>query len=55
MPSVLENMQVWSLKDSKELYNIAMADVIPVETLRLGLRGDTLARVHGARPGGQAG
>jgi arginine decarboxylase len=23
MPSVLENMQVWSLKDSKELYNIA--------------------------------
>jgi arginine decarboxylase len=23
MPSVLENMQVWSLRDSKELYNIA--------------------------------
>ena len=33
------------------LANIALADVIPVETLRLGLRADTLLDVHGGDDG----
>lgn len=32
------------------LGNIAARDIIPLETLRLGLRGDTLQHFHGARP-----
>lgn len=42
--------QVWLLKHfgaDINLGNIALPDVIPLETLRLGLRGDTLLRFHG--------
>jgi phosphosulfolactate synthase len=34
------------------LANIALDDVIPLETLRLGLRGDTLLTLHGGDDGG---
>ena len=42
--------QVWFIKkfgSNVNLGNIAHEDVISVETLRLGLRGDTLIRFHG--------
>lgn len=41
--------QVWFIKHfgpNVNLGNIAMGDVIPLETLRLGLRGDTLRDFH---------
>jgi phosphosulfolactate synthase len=47
--------QVWLLHThgpSVNLANIALSDVIPVETLRLGLRADTLVDVHGGDDGG---
>jgi phosphosulfolactate synthase len=43
--------QVWLLQThgpTVNLGNIALGDLIPVETLRLGLRADTLAAVHGS-------
>lgn len=45
-----KNQQTWFVKkfgSNVNLGNIAMGDVIPVETLRLGLRGDTLMTFHG--------
>lgn len=45
-----KNQQVWFIKQfgsNVNLGNIALADVIPLETLRLGLRGDTLLKFHG--------
>ena len=47
--------QVWLLQThgpTVNLANIALSDVIPVETLRLGLRADTLVDVHGGDDGG---
>jgi phosphosulfolactate synthase len=47
--------QVWLLHThgpGVNLANIALGDVIPVETLRLGLRADTLVDVHGGDDGG---
>jgi phosphosulfolactate synthase len=46
--------QVWRLQalgPTVSLANIALSDVIPVETLRLGLRADTLNDVHGGGDG----
>jgi phosphosulfolactate synthase len=45
--------QAWFIKTlgtEVNLGNIAWSDVISLETLRLGLRGDTLLAVHGRRP-----
>jgi len=45
-----KNQQAWFVKafgSNVNLGNIAMADVIPLETLRVGLRGDTLMTFHG--------
>ena len=47
--------QVWLLQThgpTVNLANIALSDVIPVETLRLGLLADTLVDVHGGDDGG---
>lgn len=44
-----KNQQIWFLKrfgSNVNLGNIAAADVIALETLRLGLRGDTLRDIH---------
>jgi phosphosulfolactate synthase len=44
-----KGQQAWFVKafgSNVNLGNIAMADVIPLETLRLGLRGDTLMMFH---------
>jgi phosphosulfolactate synthase len=47
--------QSWFVKafgSNVNLGNITMADVIPLETLRLGLRGDTMMTFHGHRESG---
>ncbi len=44
-----KSQQVWLLKQiggNANLANIALSEVIPVETLRLGLRSDTLRHFH---------
>ncbi len=46
--------QAWFVKafgPNVNLGNIALSDVIPVETLRLGLRGDTMMTFHGENGG----
>jgi len=46
-----KDQQVWfieKLGPSVNLGNVDMRDVIPLETLRLGLRGDTMETIHGA-------
>lgn len=50
-----KSQQVWlidHLGTDVNLANIALDDVVPVETLRLGLRGDTLLTLHGGDEGG---
>jgi phosphosulfolactate synthase len=47
----LKDQQVWFIKKfgpNVNLGNISPSEVIPVETLRLGLRSDTLFDFHGA-------
>jgi len=49
-----KGQQAWFVKmfgSNVNLGNIAMSDVIPLETLRLGLRGDTLMMFHAESPG----
>lgn len=44
--------QAWFIKEFGEgvnLGNIALKDIVPLETLRRGLRGDTLLKFHGAK------
>jgi len=51
----LKPQQVWLIEHlgpEINLANIALDEVIPVETLRLGLRGDTLLALHGGDDGG---
>ena len=48
-----KGQQAWFVKmfgSNVNLGNIAMSDVIPLETLRLGLRGDTLMMFHAESP-----
>lgn len=48
-----KGQQAWFVKSfgsNVNLGNIAMSDVIPLETLRLGLRGDTLMMFHAELP-----
>lgn len=48
-----KGQQAWFVKSfgsNVNLGNIAMSDVIPLETLRLGLRGDTLLTFHAVAP-----
>jgi phosphosulfolactate synthase len=50
--------QSWFVKafgSNVNLGNITMADVVPLETLRLGLRGDTMMTFHGHRGNGASG
>jgi phosphosulfolactate synthase len=45
-----KNQQAWFIErfgSSVNLGNVDMREVIPLETLRLGLRGDTVTTVHG--------
>jgi phosphosulfolactate synthase len=45
-----KDQQVWFIRrfgSNVNIGNIAMPDVIPLETLRLGLRSDTLVNIHG--------
>jgi len=45
-----KHQQVWFIKkygSNVNLGNIALSDIIALETLRLGLRGDTLMTMHG--------
>jgi len=44
-----KGQQVWFIKkfgNQVNLGNIALKDIVPLETLRLGLRGDTLLKYH---------
>lgn len=48
-----KGQQVWFIRkfgNGVNLGNIQLNDVIPLETLRLGLRGDTLLDYHGSKP-----
>ena len=45
----VKNQQTWFIKEfgaNVNLGNIAPEEVIPVETLRVGVRGDTLLHFH---------
>ncbi|MFX1283095.1 MAG: phosphosulfolactate synthase [Promethearchaeota archaeon] len=47
-----KSQQVWFIKKfgpNVNLGNIAPSEIIPLETLRLGLRGDTLLTFHGSK------
>ncbi len=51
------DMQIWLIKklgENVNLANIATNDVIPLETLRLGLRSDTLLHFHQSPDGASA-